>query len=473
VPGTVSEGAYFVLKRLFLAIILAAFAALCTPIARAADESAPVKTTLPNGLRIICKPETDTPLVAIDVFVRAGAPQETTANAGIGSFVAHTLFASTPSSTPEIMTREINALGGNVSAAWHPDWTQIAALTVKDKFPDAIFLLANSLKNADFDAATVENVRQQILSELDSRDADLFQTAYGNLQKTLYAGTSYGRPEGGTAGTVRRLTRADLLRYYARYYVPQNLVFVVVGNVTAQAAQQQITDALDDFPRAGRAAPGFSDPLPPLTQDLPPVRVYQPDLDQEIVMAGYRAAPTSGPDYPALLVANALLGGMKSGRLFTQLREKQGLAYDLGSVYNPRLAAGDLAGYVFGAPTRTDPATKKDIPTVGLIKEGLLAQFASLQTTPPTPADLARAQHFLIGSYALRHERIEDRAALLGTAELSAPDGYKLDTDYAKYINAVTAADVQRVAAKYFVHPVISTVEPAAKSGKSASTGGG
>lgn len=460
------------LKRLLPAVILAALAALCAPTTRAADGSAPVKTTLPNGLRIICKPEADTPLVAIDVFVRAGAPQETAVNAGIGSFVAHTLLASTTSSSPEIMTREINALGGNVSATWRSDWTQIAALTVKDKFQDAIFLLANSLKDADFDAAAVEDARLQILSELDSRDADLFQTAYGNLQKTLYADTSYARPVGGTAGTIRRLTRADLVRYYTRYYIPQNLVFVVVGNISPASAQQEIASALEDFPRTGRAAPGFADPLPPLARDLPPVRVYQPDLNQEIVMAGYRAAPTSGPDYPALLVANALLGGMKSGRLFTQLREKQGLAYDLGSIYNPRLAAGDLAGYVFGAPTKTDPATKKDIPTVGLIKDGLLAQFAGLQTTPPTAADLSRAQHFLIGSYALRHERIEDRAALLGTAELSAPDGYKLDTDYANYINAVTAADVQRVAAKYFAHPVISTVEPDAKGGSAGAAGG-
>ena len=461
------------LKRLLHALLFAALAVPGVSAAQAADQGALVKTTLPNGLRIICKPETDTPLVAIDVFVRAGAPQETASNVGIGSFVAHTLFASTRDSTPEIMTRDVNALGGNVSAAWHPDWTQIAALTVKDKLPDAVFLLANSLKNADFDAATVENARQQILSELDNRDADLFQTAYGNLEKTLYGGTSYARPEGGTADSIRRLTRADLIHYYTRYYVPQDIVFVVVGNVTAQEAEQQITDALGDFPRAGRPAPGFSDPLPPLAQDVPPVRVYQPDLDQEIVMSGYRAAPTSGPDYPALLVANALLGGMKSGRLFTQLREKQGLAYELGSVYNPRLASGDLAGYVYGAPTKVDPVTKKDVPTVGPIKESLLAQFAALQTTPPTAAELSRAQHFLIGSYALRHERIEDRAALLGAAELSAPDGYKLDTDYAKYVNAVTAADVQRVALKYFVHPVISTVEPAAKGGGSAGAAGG
>ena len=77
----------------------------------------------------------------------------------------------------------------------------------------------------------------------------------------------------------------------------------------------------------------------------------------------------------------------------------------------------------------------------------------------------------MIGAYRLKHERLEDRASLLGIAELSSRDGYKLDTDYARYINAVTIADVQRVAAKYFVHPVISTVEPDAKSGSKA-TGG-
>jgi len=446
-------------------LLLAALAPAVRTQAQAPVSQAPVKTTLPNGLRLLVKPESDTPLVAIDVFVRAGAPQESASDAGIGSFVAQTLFASTTDSTPEVVARDINALGGNVAATWHPDWTQIAALTVKDKLGDALFLLTDTLKNADFDPAVVEDVRNQALTALDGRDADLFQTAYGGLQKTLYAGTSYARPEGGTRANLLRLTRADLRGYFTRYYVPNNLVVVVVGNVTPDDVARQVTDDLGDFPRAGRAASGFAEPLPPLGRDLPPVRLFQPGLDQQIVVAGVRAAPVASPDYPALLVANALLGGMKSGRLFTQLREKEGLGYDLGSVYDPRLAAGDLAGYVLGAPTKTDPATKKEVPTVGPMKDGLLRLFAGFGDAPPTPAALSRAQHFLIGAYKIRHERLEDRAALLGAAELSAPDGYKLDSDYAAYINAVTGADVQRVARKYFAHPVVSTVEPVATGG--------
>ena len=427
-----------------------------------ADPNTPVKTTLPNGLRIICKQETSTPLIAIDVFVQAGAPQETDSTNGVGSFVAHALFDSTRDNTPESMTSAINALGGSVSAAWHPDWTQISALTVRDRYEDAVSLLADTLQNADFDPAALEETRTQVLSELDSRDADPFQTAYSGLQKKLYAGTSYARPEGGTAETVSRLTRADLLGYYSRYYVPRNIVVVVVGNIKPEDAAKAIADDLADFPRPSPAASGFRDALPPLSVDIPAIHTYQPDLTQNCVVVGCRAAPMASADYFPLLVLNALFGGMKSGRLFTTLREQQGLAYDLGSVYDPHLAAAALAGYVFGAPTKTDPVTKKEIPTVGLIKNGILAQMKSLQTTPPTLAELSRAQHYLIGSYALRHERLEDRAALLGAAELSAPDGYKLDTDYNKSINAVTAADVQHVANKYLVHPVTSTVEPGA-----------
>ena len=448
--------------KLFLPLFAAA--AVLTfgihPAAADAPPGAPVKTTLPNGLRIICKEDDSTPLVAINVFVRAGAPQETAQTSGIGSFVAQALFDSTTTNTPESMTAAINALGGNVSAAWHPDWTQISALTVRDRYKDAVSLLSDALENADFDPAALEDTRRQMLAALDSRDADQFQIAYGNLQQQLYAGTSYARPDGGTADTVSRLTRADLLRYYRRFYVPRNLIVVVVGSIAPDQAEKVVADDLSDFPRTGPPAMPFSDPLPPLSVDLPAVHSYQPDLTQDCVMAGYRVAPLASPDYFPLLVANALLGGMKSGRMFTELREKQGLAYDLGSLYDPHLAAAALTAYVFGAPTKTDPQTKKTVPTVGLIKIGILAQVKALQDSPPTQAELTRAQHFLIGSYALRHERLEDRASLLGAAELSAPDGYKLDADYAQGVRAVTAADVQRVANKYLVHPVISTVEP-------------
>lgn len=463
--------------------LLAALCLLCFALPGMGRADAPaagspvVSITLANGLRVLCRREAGTPLVAVDVFVRAGAAQETAETSGVGSLVARTLLASTASNTPETMTAAINALGGSVSAVWHPDWTQISALTVPDRFSDAVFLLSDVLRNADFgggDPKVLEDARGQLLAAQDVRDADQYALAYAGLTRALYAGTSYARPEGGTSATVRRLTQADLAGYYRRFYVPANTVLVVVGDVAPEAALAQVRSSLEDWTRVGQAVAPAPAPLPPLTQSLPPTRVFRPDLDQQIVLAGVRAAPASDPDYPALLVANALLGGMKSGRLFTRLREQQGLAYDLGSTYTPRLSAGDLAAYVYSVPTRTDAATKKDVPTVGLVKESLFQQFAALAAAPPTATELARAKHFLVGADALRHERLEDRATLLGAAALSGPgsDGSALETEFPRFINAVTAADVQRVARKYFAHPVLSTIEPDAKAGGAGAAGG-
>lgn len=427
---------------------------------QAAPPAAPVSTTLPNGMRIVCRRE-NTPLVAVDVFVRTGVAQETVANAGLSDFVARTLLASTKDTTPEMMQQYIGDLGGNVSTVWQPEWTQINALTVPDQFKSAMLFLTDVLKYADFDSDVVEDTRQQIYSDLDSRDADLFQTAYTGLRHVLYPGSGYGLPAEGTIESVRHLTRADLLAFYNRYYVPQDMVIVVEGNVDPQEAIATITGDTDDFPadRVGRRS-DLRPPPPPLpVQDPAPVRSYQPDLAEEVVMVGYRVPPASAADYPALLVANALLGGMKTSRLFSNLREKQSLAYELGSVLSQSIVAGDLVGYVFAPPTRTDPVTKKTEPTLALVKSQLLAQFDSLKTTPPTPTELTRAQHFLIGSYKIKHERIEDRAFYLGFAEM-ARGNTELDTGYADLINKVTAADVQRVANAYFVHPATSTIEP-------------
>ncbi len=133
--------------------VLAAVLLLSLPArAQTPPPSAPgvVKRTLANGMRILCKPETDTPLVAISVFVQTGADRETERTAGTGSLIARTLLLATANRPPDTMARDIGALGGNLSTVWQPDWTQINALTVADRFDAAIDLLMDVLQNADF-----------------------------------------------------------------------------------------------------------------------------------------------------------------------------------------------------------------------------------------------------------------------------------------------------------------------------------
>jgi zinc protease len=434
----------------------------------AADTPPLFEQTLPNGLQIICRQETATPLVSLQVFVKTGVAQEDPLRPGLGNFVAHTLLASTSNQVPEIMQQQIGSLGGNVSATWQPDYTQVSALIVKDQFRDAVALLSDVLENADFDPDVVESTRQDIIADIGTNSASIFQQDYDGIRQTLYADSPYALPPNGTVTSLNRLTRADLQRYFNRYYVPKNIVIVVVGNIDPDTAARDIVTDFGDFPTQGRGGRRPDLPMPPLpfpTTDSTPVHTAVPDLAEVGVMVGYRVPSIGDADYPAVLVANALLGGMKTSRLFTNLREKQGLAYELGSVVNTQQAASDVTAYAFAAPTRTDTVTKKDVPAVGFIKDQLLRQIAAFQAAPPTEAELIRAKHFLIGSYKIKHERLEDRTTLLGIAALESPQGTHFDTDYAHYINAVTAADVQRVAAKYFIHPAISVVEPDPQNG--------
>lgn len=436
-----------------------AAAPVATP---SSDVFPPQVTTLPNGMSFVCRYEKNTPLVAIDVFVRSGEDQENSQNEGIASFVARTLLSSTTDNTPEQMTTDINAIGGSVSAVRQPDWLQISALTVPDKFNDAALLVTNSLKNADFDPVQVEEARQAIATDIDGTDADLFQTAYQTVRTSFYGNSAYGLPAFGTPQSVRTIRRAALIDYYHKNFVPSHFVVVVVGDVKPDDAIREISDDLEPFPMDGRGSHFEQNeaviPLP--TSDIKPVHLTQPDLQEVVSMVGYQAAPMSSPDYPALLVANTVLGGMKSSRLFTDIRETRGLAYDVGTFYNPQMASGDFVGYVFAAPQQAAPGSNNTPSIAQILTDAIIKQFERLKTDPPTADELSRAQHFLIGSYLIKHERIEDRAILLGTAAIGAKAGADFDANYTQYIDSVTPADIQRVATKYFDHPAVVTIEP-------------
>lgn len=432
------------------------------------ETASPVeRTTLPDGMRVVVKNEPGAPLIAVDVFVKISSDQETPETAGIGNFVADTLLASTGSRTPDVIQSEIAALGGNVSVDREPDWTYISSLTVPDKYDDLVSLLTDVMKDATFDNDVVEERRQDILAEIDNGQASVFDRVYNNLRGDLFSDTGYGLPSLGTARSIQRLPQSQLLRYYREYFVPKNMVVVIVGDIDPARATATFSDDMQDYNpllRGSRRRLPEENPLPILTSDPPPVHDYDTDLSEICVMAGFRAPSMASEDYPALQVLNALLGGMKTSRMFTNLREKQGLAYDLGSFYSPQLYAGDLTAYAFAASTRPDPSTHKDA-ALAEIKDQVLQQIDSFTKVPPTGAELERAKHYLIGAYAIKHERIEDRATLLGIAELTSPYGADMDIDYAKYIDAVTADDVMRVAQKYLVHPVISTIEPDPRNG--------
>ncbi|BDI32133.1 peptidase M16 [Capsulimonas corticalis] len=432
----------------------------------AAPSSKLYRTTLPNGMKVVVRQESGAPLVAVDVFITVGSGMETAQNAGIGSFVARALLASTVARSSETITGEIADLGGSVDVSRQPDWTRISALAVSDRYSVMMSLITDVLKNATFDPDIVEQRRADMLSDINDSDAGLFTVTYNGVRSRLFANSGYALPAVGTVRSIQRITRRQLQQYYLRYYIPQNMTVSIVGNIKPEDAVSEIARDMADYEpgvRGARRVPAPLVELPSLAGDPAPFHATMSDLTQNCVMAGFRAPSMSNPDYFALQVANALLGGMKTSRMFTNLREKQGLAYDLGSFYSPQLYSGDLTAYIFTAASAPSATPPKGNP-VADVQKLLLDQITDLQTKPATDAEISRAKHYLIGTQKIKHERIEDRAELLGLAEISSNDTGNLDEAFTDRINAVTAADVQRVANKYFMHPAIAIVEPDSKN---------
>lgn len=448
----------FALAALLLAAPLASFAQSAS-VSPAAPET--VTATLPNGLHVVCRRERAVPLVAIDVFVRSD--DALARQPALGSLLARALTSSTTNVVSDSLATQIADLGGNLAASWQTDTLQVSTLVVRDRFRDASFLLSDILRNADFDpqGAGVDDARQQLVSDIDAGDNSVFQTAYALARKTLYAGSPYAQPILGTEDQAARLARPDLTRAYSRLFVPANMTVIVDGDVDPQYALQKVSDDLADFP-AGREARAGRAPLPPaaLAAAPTPVRKTVPGLAETCVLVGFQAPTASSADYPALLVANALLGTMKSSRLFTALREKLGLGYEVGSLLNTAASGGDLVAYAIAAPTYTDKASKKTVPTEALLQAQVLRQSASFQTVLPTPAETLRAVHYLLGADKIRRERLEDRAAILGQETLLHGDAAAWETRFTRQLRAVTPADVQRVAARYFVRPVVVVIGP-------------
>jgi zinc protease len=166
------------------------------------------------------------------------------------------------------------------------------------------------------------------------------------------------------------------------------------------------------------------------------------------LIVGYPAPPVASPDYPAMKVLNAILGGGMSSRLFSELRDKRALAYSTGSFYPSRAEESHLVTYIIALPDNAEAA-----------RQGILEIIKEIQERGVPQEELERAKSYVIGNYRIEHETTERRAWYLGWYETLGV-GYQMDAYYPQLIQAVTAEDIQRVAQKYLQQYVLSLVGP-------------
>ncbi|MCS7308857.1 MAG: insulinase family protein [Armatimonadetes bacterium] len=416
----------------------------------------PVKRILSNGMVILVSHEPSARVVALEAFLRVGVWAEPADKRGIGLLVSRALFGSTTNETMQTLTREIERVGGEIRSYWQPDYTQISITTVAELFDDAAWLLAEGIKNAQFEPEVVERARAEALAEAQEERAVKFRSTFMALRALLYPPDHpYAAPFTGDLSYLRRATPQDLQDFHRQVYTPDNLVVVVVGNVPAERAIEKLTTLFGSWEaRSAVRRPRWT--FSPLRESASTVREQAGNT--AYIMAGYPVPGIGSADYPALLVLDAILGRGKSSRIFTQLRDASGFGYEIGSFLPPLAGGSCLLGFVEIAPYRIS-AAGVPVLVVDDVQKALVQQMQSVRLNPPSEQEVERAKRLVIGSYALRHQRVRDRAYFLGWYECIGL-GYQFDRQFADKVAAVKREDVLRVAQRYLQHVAVAVTMP-------------
>jgi len=414
---------------LALALTLAAVAAAPAPAAPLAH-----REVLPNGVVLLVAERPAVPIVAVRVFHRAGAVLDPAGREGLANLAGATLTRGAGGRTARQIDEAIEFVGGRLEADAGRDGLSVSLSVLRRDLGLGLDLLRDVVRSPAFPEAEVKRKVAEIQAAIKRSEENPEAVASRALGRLVFPGHPYGTPVEGTVESVGGLTRDDVAAFYRRHVRPDTTIVAVVGAVTVAEARQEIAARLGDW---------ASPPWPPA--DVPQAaapsaarseRVTR-ELTQATIMLGRQAVNQRDPDYFPLAVASYILGGGSASRLYGRVRDEGGLAYSVFAWVTPGQHGASMT---VSAQTRN-----AEVPKVARILEEELARMGR-EAVMDRELELAKA--YLIGSFPLRLDTSAKVADFLVAIEAM---GLGLDyaDRYRERIRAVTAADVQRVAAKF------------------------
>jgi zinc protease len=390
--------------------------------------------TLANGMQVVVVLHHEQPAVTMRLLIRAGAAQDPERKGGVSELVAHLLDQGTTTRSAEQIAEQIDTIGGAMGTGSGTDLTFVNAVVMKDSFAFGMELVSDVARNPTFAAEEIERQRERQISSLRVSDEDPDYVASVLFDRLVYGFHPYGLPGSGTSESIAAITQADLREFHKRYFVPNNAILAIVGDVTSDEAFAMAERVFGKWARVDVPPWKPIDPPQP-TRRL--VIVDKPDAVQTEIRVGQLAIPRKHPDYLTFDLAVKILGGEGANRLHRVLRSERGLTYGAEADTEAMKAAGD---FVAKTNTRTETTAEALRLTV--------EEFAKLQRQRVYERELADAQAYLAGSFPLSIETPNEIATIIINALF-----YELPLDevptYRERVQAITPDDIQRVARQY------------------------
>ena len=412
---------------------------------RTAEGSEVKRTLLPGGLRVITERMPGVRSAAIGIWVAVGSRDEPLSVAGAAHYLEHLLFKGTAKRSAAQIAEEIDAVGGELNAFTAKEHTCYYAHVLDEDLPLAMDLVSDVVFDALCAESDVETERGVVLEEIAMRDDDPEDLLHDAFCGALLADHPLGRPVLGTEQSITAMTRGALNGFYRRRYTMPRMVLAVAGNVEHRQVLALVRKALRErlagdktpvAPRTGRARVG----------NQPRLVLHTDDTEQAHLMLGVRALDRHDERRFTLGVLNAALGGGMSSRLFQEVRERRGLAYQVYSSVASYADTGHLSVYTGCQPDRLGEVA-------GVVRE-VLGQVAREGLTD---AEVARGKGQLRGGLVLGLEDTGSRMSRIGKGELAYGDYLSVEETLAR-IAAVTAEDVARLAREILARPLAAAV---------------
>jgi predicted Zn-dependent peptidase len=417
-----------------------------------ASSSSPavVRHVLPNGLTVLVRSDPTVGVMAASLQVRAGSLFETAQTAGITNFLHRVMVRGTKRYTAVQLAEAIEDLGGSLDASGDVEYGEVRGTALARHWAELLGLVAEVALNPTLPAEEMERERRLIQSAIQSRGDTPFQRAFDAVLHDLYGPHPYAWPNVGRRESVERVDRTALAAHYAAIYRPDRMVLAVSGQVPADRVLRVAERLLGSIPAAAGPTPvNVHRPTP-----RPDRRVLERPVQQAQVLVATLGPALTEADYPALRVLGTVLGGGMSGRLFSDLRDRRGLAYSVGTLGTFRTGPSFLVTYMGTAPANVEAA-----------EAGVLAELERVRNEPVSERELARAKAFLLGNLAMDRRTSARHAWYLAFFEVIGA-GWDFPERYTRAVEAVSVDDVRRAAQRYLAQPTVVVLQPPRAGGR-------
>jgi predicted Zn-dependent peptidase len=421
---------------------------------------APLKyseTTLPNGLRVIIAEDHTAPVFSVVVNYDVGSRDEREGRTGFAHLFEHMMFKGSenvgPGEHPYLMFMN----GGNMNGTTNRDRTMYYETLPANQLDLALFLEADRMRSL---AITKENLDNQRNAVQEERRLGVDNAPYGRVNDTLfkteYGNFAYGHSTIGSMADLSAATVEDVAQFFKTYYAPNNATLAIVGDIDEKVALSKVKQYFGAIPRQQRP-PAVDMSEPPQTEE------HRVMLDDQLarlprIDIGYKAAAASSPDYEALSVLSTILSGGRSSRFYESIVRQKQLATSVNA-FIPETRGPALFTIVANPSPRASVAD---------VEAAIAAELDRVKTGPITDAELEKARSTAERGFVNVMGSTLGRAVYLSQDAIfyNQPDRFTHD---AERIAKVTAADVQRVAAKYLVPTnrtvVVTTPKAPARGG--------